>query len=67
MTQSVNTIFKEADEVIGDNTDVGGFDLSLKYFGFDIKNKKIFILGAGGVTSSIILALKTWSFKKFFK
>ena len=58
MTQSVNTIFKEADEIIGDNTDIGGFELSLKYFGHDIKNKKVFILGAGGVTSSIILALK---------
>ena len=66
MTQSVNTIFKEADEVIGDNTDVGGFDLSLKYFGQDLKNKKIFVLGAGGVTSSIILALKSSGVSKIF-
>ena len=42
MTQSVNTIFKEADEVIGDNTDIGGFDLSLKHFDQDLKNKRIF-------------------------
>ena len=66
MTQSVNTIFKEADEVIGDNTDIGGFDLSLKYFNEDLKNKKIFILGAGGVTSSIILALKNSGVSKIF-
>ena len=66
MTQSVNTIFKEADEVIGDNTDIKGFELSLKYFGHDIKNKKIFILGAGGVTSSIILALKRSGVSKIF-
>jgi len=66
MTQSVNTIFKEGDEVIGDNTDIGGFELSLKYFDYDIKNKKIFILGSGGVTSSIILALKRSGVSKIF-
>jgi len=58
ISQSVNTVFKEADEVIGDNTDIGGFELSLKHFNHNLKNKKIFILGAGGVTSSIIIALK---------
>ena len=30
-TQSVNTIFKEGNEVIGDNTDVEGFENGLKY------------------------------------
>ena len=29
-TQSVNTIYKEKDKVIGHNTDVGGFELSLQ-------------------------------------
>jgi shikimate dehydrogenase len=33
----------------------------LKYINYDVKNKKIFILGAGGVVSSIILALKNMS------
>ena len=54
-TQSVNTIYKEKDKVIGHNTDVGGFELSLQKINFDVKNKTIFVLGAGGVTSSIIL------------
>jgi len=66
MTQSVNTIFKEGDEVIGDNTDIGGFELSLNHFGHNIKNKKIFILGAGGVTSSVIIALKRSGVSKIF-
>ena len=61
MTQSVNTIFKEGDAVIGDNTDIGGFGLSLKHINYNSENKKIFILGAGGVTSSIIMALPTAS------
>jgi len=58
LTQSVNTIFKEGDVVIGDNTDIGGFELSLKEINYNPKNKKVLILGAGGVCSSIILALK---------
>ena len=56
--QSVNTIYKQSDKVIGHNTDTGGFELALKYINFDVKNKKIFVLGAGGVVPSIILALK---------
>jgi len=57
-TQSVNTIYKEKKKVIGHNTDVGGFELGLKSINYNVKNKKVFILGAGGVVSSIILALK---------
>ena len=57
-TQSVNTIYKEKKKVIGHNTDVGGFELGLKHINYNVENKKVFILGAGGVVSSIILALK---------
>jgi|TARA_B100001964_G_C14127707_1_gene551332 shikimate dehydrogenase len=57
-TQSVNTIYKENNKVVGHNTDIGGFELAIKNINYDIKNKKIFILGAGGVVPSIILALK---------
>ena len=57
-TQSVNTIYKEKNKIIGHNTDVGGFELALKRMNYDVKNKKVFILGAGGVVSSIIVALK---------
>ena len=57
-TQSVNTIYKKADKIIGDNTDAGGFKHALKHINYNVKGKKIFILGAGGVTPSIISALK---------
>jgi len=63
-TQSVNTIYKKNDKVIGDNTDIGGFEHSIKHINYSVKNKKIFILGAGGVTTSIILALKRLGVKK---
>ena len=56
--KSVNMIYKQKNKVIGHNTDVGGFELALKHINFDVKNKKIFILGAGGVTTSIVLSLK---------
>jgi shikimate dehydrogenase len=56
--QSVNTIFKKDNKTVGDNTDIGGFEKSLKYINYDLKNKHVFILGAGGVVPSIILVLK---------
>ena len=56
--QSVNTIFKKDNKVIGENTDVGGFKQSLEYINYTIKNKKVFILGAGGVVPSILKALE---------
>jgi len=56
-TQSVNTIYLNNNKVFGHNTDIIGFELSIKYLGFNIKNKKILVLGAGGVVPSIIFAL----------
>ena len=56
--QSVNTIYKENNKVLVHNTDISGFELAIKKKSYDIKGKKIFILGAGGVVPSIILALK---------
>tara|TARA_B100001057_G_C22817770_1_gene938176 strand:+ start:583 stop:1374 length:792 start_codon:yes stop_codon:yes gene_type:complete len=58
ITQSVNTIYLENDKIIGHNTDTFGFEHSLKNLNFDLKNKKIFILGAGGVVPSIIYSLE---------
>ena len=65
-TQSVNTIFKKNNKIVGDNTDVGGFKQALKYINYSVKNKKIFILGAGGVVPSIIVALKKSGATKIF-
>ena len=42
---------------MGHNTDIAGFELAVRYFKYDLKDKKVFILGAGGVVSSLILAL----------
>ena len=57
-SQSVNTIFKENNKVLGHNTDISGFELAIRKKGYNIKDKKVFILGAGGVVPSIVLALR---------
>ena len=57
-TNSVNTICTEEDKIIGHNTDIVGFELALRYINYDVKRKKALIIGAGGVSPSIILALK---------
>jgi shikimate dehydrogenase len=66
-TESVNTLFKVKNKVMGYNTDREGFALTMREF-FPApdgnmmpavsQRKNIFILGAGGVTSSIIDALQ---------
>jgi len=56
--QSVNTIYKENNKVLGHNTDISGFELAVRRKGYNIKDKNVFILGAGGVVSSLIIALR---------
>ena len=57
-TQSVNTIYLNNGKTIGHNTDAAGFELSIKHSKYELNNKRIFILGAGGVVPSIIFSLK---------
>tara|TARA_B100001769_G_scaffold244067_1_gene213031 strand:- start:1350 stop:2150 length:801 start_codon:yes stop_codon:yes gene_type:complete len=57
-TQSVNTIYFQNGSTVGHNTDIAGFELAIKYAKYDVSNKEIFVLGAGGVAPSIIYSLK---------
>ena len=63
-TQSVNTIYFKDGIVIGHNTDIEGFELAIKHTNYDIIGKNVLILGAGGVSPSIILALNNMNVKK---
>tara|TARA_B100001741_G_C16442523_1_gene546340 strand:- start:169 stop:966 length:798 start_codon:yes stop_codon:yes gene_type:complete len=63
-TQSVNTINLENNKIVGHNTDIEGFELAIQDTKFDIINKEILILGAGGVVPSIIFALKKMGVNK---
>ena len=73
-TESVNTILKIKNKVVGYNTDRAGFALTIEELFPEsndgtistvLQGKSIFILGAGGVTSSIIDALEQGGSKVF--
>ena len=58
LTGSVNTLLLEKDIVVGENTDVFGLQAAfLKKIGDNI-NRKALIIGAGGVSPSVILSLE---------
>ena len=57
-TDSVNTITFDDGNLVGHNTDISGFEKAIKNINFNMKGKKVLILGAGGVVPSIIFALK---------
>ena len=63
-TQSVNTINFKKNKVIGHNTDIVGFETSIKKSKYNLINKEILILGAGGVVPSIIFALNKMKVSK---
>ena len=58
ITQSVNTIYLSNNHIVGHNTDIYGFEMSIKKIKYNLEGKKILILGSGGVVPSIIFALK---------
>jgi len=73
-TESVNTLFKIKNKVVGYNTDKEGFALTMRELFPNpndsmmpkaLQGKNIFVLGAGGVTSSIIDALQQEGVKIF--
>jgi|TARA_B110000285_G_C15105739_1_gene607806 shikimate dehydrogenase len=68
-TSSVNTIYlNDENKIVGENTDVYGFNYSFvqKIKDKNLLEKNVLILGAGGVTPSIIYALFKKNIKKIF-
>ena len=63
-TQSVNTIYLKNNKVMGHNTDIFGFETSIKKSKYNLINKEVLILGAGGVVPSIIFALNKMKVSK---
>ena len=63
-TQSVNTICLEDNNIVGYNTDIRGFELAIKDAKFNLTDKNILILGAGGVVPSIIFGLNKMKVSK---
>ena len=65
-TQSVNTIYLNSGNIVGHNTDVTGFENAIKNINYDFSGKTVFIIGAGGVVPSILLALSRMDISKIF-
>ena len=65
-TQSVNTISLNKGNLVGDNTDIDGFQLSVRKLNYDVRDKIVLILGAGGVVPSIIFSLLRMNVSKIF-
>ena len=63
-TNSVNTIFlDDSNTLVGENTDVFGLQAAYLKEIADVKNKKALIIGAGGVSPSVIFSLQKTKIK----
>ena len=65
-TQSVNTVYMKDKKIVGHNTDIAGFELAIRHAKYDVSGKKVLIIGAGGVTPSIIFALLKMNCNEIF-
>jgi len=58
---AVNTFWCEDDALVGDNTDVGGFDASVReLLGGAPRAERVALLGAGGASAGVLTALERW-------
>ncbi len=61
-TGAVNTFWTEDGALIGDNTDVGGFDAAInRHFGAPRDRLKVAVLGAGGAAAAVLAAAERWA------
>ena len=66
LTGSVNTILLDNDKIIGENTDVFGLQAAYLKEIDDCAFKNTLVIGAGGVSPSVILSLQKSGVKKIF-
>lgn len=58
---AVNTFWTENGVLIGDNTDVGGFDAAVRrHFGFPAAGAVVALFGAGGSAAAVLAAVERW-------
>ena len=58
---AVNTFWVEGGMLIGDNTDVGGFDAAVRReFGAPRQGVRVAVLGAGGGAAAVLAAVERW-------
>jgi shikimate dehydrogenase len=58
---AVNTFWTEDGGLVGDNTDVGGFDAAVRrHFGLPHDHGLVVVLGAGGSAAAVLAAVERW-------
>jgi shikimate dehydrogenase len=58
---AVNTFWTENGALVGDNTDVGGFDAAVRrHFGLMHEHGLVVVLGAGGSAAAVLAAVERW-------
>ena len=58
---AVNTFWTEDGALIGDNTDVGGFDAAIRrHFGAPGDRAAVAVIGAGGAAGAVLAAVERW-------
>ena len=63
-TNSVNTILlNNSNTIVGENTDVFGLQAAYLKEIIETENKKVLVIGAGGVSPSVIFSLQKSNFK----
>ncbi len=63
---AVNTVVIRKNKLFGENTDIYGFDKSLKEHNINITGKKIMLIGAGGVARAIAYVIFRKKPQSFF-
>lgn len=58
---AVNTFWTEDGALVGDNTDVGGFEAAVRrHFGPPRARERVAVLGAGGAAAAVLAAVERW-------
>ncbi len=55
---AVNTVVRKEDGLYGYNTDIYGFEMTLKRANISLKGKKMLVLGSGGAAQTVLYAAK---------
>lgn len=58
---AVNTFWCDGDRLVGDNTDVGGFDAAVTALGSRKDGAVVACVGAGGAAAAVCLATASWA------
>jgi shikimate dehydrogenase len=58
---AANTFWTDESALVGDNTDVGGFDAAVRrHFGLPHDHGTVLVLGAGGSAAAVLAAVERW-------